>query len=128
MKIPSEVKLTYHARQRLDERKEENSYYNTRNLIKSSCKWYNRDDFIKNSNLYLHSLYVCRKSHQIGYITDGRIEVVYNKNSKIAITILKLDEKFLPITKFIKPEILEKVKIKKEQKRLKKISDLEYCS
>ncbi len=127
MKIPSEVKLTYHARQRLDERKEVNSYYNTKNLMKSSCKWYNKDDFIKNSNLYLHSLYVCRKSHQIGYITDGKIEIVYNKNSKNVITVLKLDEKFLPITKFIKPEVLEQIKIKKEEKRLKKILNLECC-
>ena len=35
-----------------------------------------KDDLIPESALYLHCLYVCRKSNQMGYITDGELEVV----------------------------------------------------
>ena len=87
-KLPKEIKLTRHAQQRLEERKNSDTNYNTKNLMRSSCKWYGKDDLIQDSALYLHCLYVCRKSNQIGYITDGRIEVVYNKNTGVAITVM----------------------------------------
>ena len=115
---PKKVKLTYHARLRLDERKKPNNYYNTKNLMKSSCKWFTKEDFIEKSALYLHSLYVCRKSRQMGYLTDGNIEVLYNKSTGIAITVLKLKEKFLPINRYIKPEIIEHIN-KRERAKMK---------
>ena len=59
-KLPAELKLTLHAKQRLEERKNHNTY-NTKNLMKSSCRWYGKDDLIPNSKLYIHCLYVCRK-------------------------------------------------------------------
>lgn len=105
MRLPKEIKLTRHAKMRLEERKNSN-IYNTRNLMKSSYKWFGIKDLIENSNLYLHSLYVCRKSSQMGYITDGNIEVIYNKGTGVAITVMEVKEKFLPITQYIKPEIL----------------------
>lgn len=127
-KLPTEIKLTQHARQRLEERKKQEDNYNTRNIMRSSCKWYGKDDIIPKSDLYLHCLYICRKSNQFGYITDGKIEVLYNKNTKVAITILEVKEKFLPITQYIKPEKLEEIKRKKEIRKLKTIQNLEYCS
>lgn len=118
-KLPREIKLTRHAQMRLEERK--NSIdYNTKNLMKSPCKWYGKDDLIRNSNLYLHCLYVCRKSNQMGYITDGNIEVVYNRNTGVAITVMEVKEKFLPITQYIKPEVLKEIEKKKEQRKMKK--------
>lgn len=118
-KLPREIKLTRHAQMRLEERK--NSIdYNTKNLMKSPCKWYGKDDLIRNSNLYLHCLYVCRKSNQMGYITDGNIEVVYNRNTGVAITVMEVKEKFLPITQYIKPEYLKQIELKKEKKKMKK--------
>lgn len=113
-KLPTEIKLTRHAKQRLEERKNPNDYYNTKNLMKSSCKWYGKDDLIQNSQLYIHCLYVCRKAkNKMSYITDGNIEVLYDKKAKVAITIMEVKEKFLPITQYIKPEILEQNKRKK---------------
>lgn len=130
--LPTEIKLTRHAKQRLEERKNPDNYYNTKNLMKSSCKWYGKDDLIQNSQLYIHCLYVCRKAkNKMGYITDGNIEVLYDKKAKVAITIMEVKEKFLPITQYIKPEILEQNKRKKEDKKNKKLNDtlnLEYCS
>ena len=123
--LPDEIRLTFHAKQRLVERNDANVIYNTKNLMRSSCRWYNRDDLIYNSALYLHSLYVCRRSkNKMRYITDGNIEVIYNKETGVAVTILEVKEKFLPITKYIKPERLEKKKIKKESENLGK---LDYC-
>ena len=119
-KLPKEIKLTRHAKLRLKERKNSNSY-NTKNLMRSSCKWYGKDDLIVNSALYLHCLYVCRKSNQMGYITDGNIEVLYNRGTGVAITIMEVKEKFLPITQYIKPEYLEQIKIKKEKKKMEKL-------
>ena len=119
-KLPSEIRLTDHAKQRLLERKAPENYYNTKNLMKSSCKWYTKDDLMPNSALYKHCCYVCRKSNQMAYLTDGNIEVIYNKETKIAITVLEVKEKFLPITQYIKPSILKKIKIKKENKKMKK--------
>lgn len=118
-KLPKEIKLTRHAQQRLEERNNTDIHYNTKNLMKSSCKWYGKDDLIKQSQLYLHCIYVCRKSKQMGYITDGNIEVVYNKNTKVAITIMEVKEKFKPITQYIKPEYLKQIKRKKEMKKMK---------
>lgn len=123
--LPDEIRLTFHAKQRLVERNDANVIYNTKNLMRSSCRWYNRDDLIYNSALYLHSLYVCRRSkNKMRYITDGNIEVIYNKETGVAVTILEVKEKFLPISKYIKPERLEKNKIKKESENLGK---LDYC-
>lgn len=108
-KLPKEIKLTRHAQQRLEERKNntDNNYYNTKNLMRSNCKWYGKGDLIPNTAFYLHCLYVCRKSNQMGYITDGNIEVVYNKNTGIAITVMEVKEKFLPVKQYIKPGSLK---------------------
>lgn len=122
-KLPKKIKLTKHAQQRLKERRN-SIIYNTKNLMKSSCKWYGKDDLIPESRLYLHCLYVCRKSNQIGYITDGNIEVIYNKGTGVAITIIEVKEKFLPITQYIKPEYLKQIEIKKEKKKMKKKTEL----
>ena len=102
--LPKEIKLTLHAQQRLEERKGSEKY-NTKNLMKSSCKWYGKDDLIPESSLYIHCMYVCRKAkNKMGYLTDGNIEVLYDKNAKVAITILEVKDKFKPITQYIKPE------------------------
>ena len=119
-KLPKEIKLTRHAQQRLAERNTMENRYNTKNLMRSSCKWYGKDDLIPESALYLHCLYVCRKSKQMGYITDGNIEVVYNKGTGVAITIMEVKEKFLPITQYIKPEYLKQIELKKEKKKMRK--------
>ena len=103
MSLPKKLKMTYHSQQRLAERKDANIKYNTKNLMKSSVKWYNKDDLIYNCALYKHSCYTTRKSNQIGYMTDGDIEVIYNKNTKTVITVLEVKEKFKPITQYIKP-------------------------
>ena len=116
-KLPYEMKLTPHALQRLTERKGENKQYNTKNLMKSSVKWFGKDDFIHNSALYRHCCYTTRKSNQMAYMTDGEIEVVYNKKTKTAITVMEVKDKFVPITQFIKPEILEQIQLKKERKQ-----------
>lgn len=108
MKLPKELKLTRHAKQRLSERNNDHKHsynYNMDDLMKTVCKWYTTDDLIKNSNLYAHSLYVCRKAKdKFGYITDGNIEVLYDKNANVALTILSIKEKFLPIDRYIKNE------------------------
>lgn len=119
-KLPKDIKLTRHAQQRLTERNTLNNIYNTKNLMRSSCKWYGKDDLIPESALYLHCLYVCRKSKQMGYITDGNIEVVYNKGTGVAITVMEVKEKFLPITQYIKPEYLKQIELKKEKKKMRK--------
>ena len=120
--LPKEIKLTNHAKMRLEERNKIHNYYNTKNLMKSSVKWYTKEDLIDDCALYRHCCYTTRKSNQMGYITDGNIEVIYNKGTKTAITVLEVKEKFLPITQYIKPSILERIKIKKEnKKKMKKI-------
>ena len=43
-KLPKEIKLTRHAQQRLEERNTLKSMYNIKNLMRSSCKWYGKDD------------------------------------------------------------------------------------
>lgn len=119
-KLPTELKLTLHAQQRLEERNN-SKIYNTKNLMKSSCKWYGKDDLIPNSKLYIHCLYVCRKArNKMRYMTDGNIEVLYDKNAGVAITVMAVKEKFLPITQFIKPEVLKKIENKKENSKMRK--------
>ena len=122
--LPKEIKLTLHAQQRLEERKGSEKY-NTKNLMKSSCKWYGKDDLIKESSLYIHCMYVCRKAkNKMGYLTDGNIEVLYDKNAKVAITILEVKDKFKPITQYIKPEYLKEIELKKEKKKMRKKIEL----
>lgn len=117
--LPKEIKLTLHAQQRLAERKGSEKY-NTKNLMKSSCRWYGKDDLIPESSLYIHCMYVCRKAKdKMGYLTDGNIEVLYDKNAKVAITILEVKDKFKPITQYIKPEYLKQIELKKEKKKMK---------
>lgn len=125
--LPKIIKLSTHAKQRLEERKDSNDIYNTKNLMHSSFRWYGIDDLIPKSDLYLHCLYVCRKSKQMGYITDGKVEVIYNKNTKVAITVMEIKEKFLPFTQHIKPEVLKQIEIKKKNKKINNTLNLEYC-
>lgn len=120
--IPKELKLSPHAKERLEERKDINTKYNIQNIMRSSVKWYNKDDLIHDCALYRHCCYTTRKSNQIAYITDGDIEVIYNKNTHVVITVLEVKEKFKPITQFIKPELLIKNEIKKENKKMKRKS------
>lgn len=109
--LPKEIKLTRHAQHRLEERKNSDIYYNTKNLMRSSCRWYGKDDLIPDSALYKHCLYVCRKSKgKMRYLTDGKIEVLYDKNAKVAITVMEVKEKFLPVTQYIKPDRLKPTK------------------
>lgn len=122
-KLPKDIKLTKHALQRLRERKNSN-IYNIKNLMRSSCKWYGKDDLIPESALYLHCLYVCRKSNQMGYITDGNIEVIYNRSTGVAITVMEVKEKFLPITQYIRPKYLKQIEIKKEKKKMRTKTEL----
>lgn len=119
-KLPSEMRLTDHAKMRLLERKVNESIYNTKNLMRSSVKWYGKDDLIKDDALYRHCCYTTRKSNQMGYITDGNIEVIYNKETKTAITVLAVKDKFKPITQYIKPEVLKQIEIKKENRKMRK--------
>lgn len=124
-KLPKELKLTVHAKERLMERKGDINLYNTKNLMKSSVKWYGKDDLIKESALYVHCLYVCRKSKsKFGYMTDGNIEVLYDKNAGDVVTILEVKDKFKPITQYIKPEYLKEIELKKERKRMKKLTTI----
>jgi len=114
--LPSELKLTLHAQERLKERKN-NINYDIRNLMNGSHKWYGMDDLIPNSKLYIHAMYVCKRDrNKLGYLTDGNIEVLYDKNVNIVITIMEVKEKFLPITQFLKHEILKEKEIKKMRK------------
>ena len=105
-RLPSEIKLSDHAKQRLKERNISNTIYNVRNIMKSSIKWYGKDDFIKDSALYKHCCYTTRKSKQVAYVTDGNIEVVYVKHTKRAVTVLEVKDKFKPITQYIKSEVI----------------------
>lgn len=113
--LPKNIKMTWHAQQRLKERQPEGVFYNTRNLMRSSCRWYGKDDLKQDSSLNLHAMYVCRKSNQMGYLTDGNVEIVYNKGTGVAITVLEFKEKFKPLSQYIKPSVLNKLN-KKEGK------------
>ena len=117
--LPDTISLTYHAQQRLEERKQFVDY-NTEDLMKSSREWYTKDDFNTNSNFYLHILYVCRKSPSLDYITDGIIEVIYNRDTNVAITVLEVKDKFLPVTQYLKPAVLsQKIEEKKENQKMR---------
>lgn len=121
-KLPKDIKLTLHARERLEERNRIHNYYNTKNLMRSSVKWYGKDDLIPQSALYIHCCYVCRKAkNKMGYITDGNIEVLYDKGAGVAITVMEVKDKFLPITQYIKPEVIKEKERKKERKKMKKV-------
>ena len=99
--------LTRHAKQRLEERKEQGLYYDTKNLMKSPRKWYGIDDLISESKLYVHGLYVCRKAKdKMNYMTDVKDEVLFDRNAQVAITVMEVKEKFLPITQYLKPEAI----------------------
>lgn len=117
-KIPTEIKLSPHARQRLYERKDAGIKYNMANIMRSSVKWWGKDHLIHDCALYRHCCYTTRKSNQIGYITDGDIEIIYNKNTHIAITVLEVKDKFKPIIQYIKPEIIKQLEVKKERKKM----------
>jgi ribosomal protein L37AE/L43A len=121
-KLPSEIKLTFHAIDRLKERNIADNYYNTKNLMKSSCKWYTKEDLIPQSALYLHALYVCRKDkNKMRYITDGNIEVLYDKGAGVAITVMEVKDKFKPITQYIKPEVLKQIEDRKVVRKMRKL-------
>ena len=120
-KLPSEIKMTWHAQQRLEERNNTYNYYDTKNLMKSSRRWYGKDDLIHDCALYRHCCYTCRKSNQMGYITDGNIEVIYNKNTKTAITVLEVKDKFKPVEQYIKPEDLKQFEDRKVVRKMKKL-------
>lgn len=114
-KLPNEIKMTSHAKMRLLERKSNNTY-NMKNLMLSSVKWYGKDDLIEDEALYRHCCYTTRKSNQLGYLTDGDIEVIYNMTTNVAITILEVKDKFKPITQYIKPEILKQTEKENNRK------------
>lgn len=104
--LPKEIKLSRHAKQRLNERQSKNIIYNEENIMLTKCNWYSKADLIENSGLYQHSLYICRKNKdQLDYVTNGEIEVLYNKGTGVALTIMEIKEKFLPVTQYIKPDI-----------------------
>lgn len=127
MKLPKDIKLSPHARIRLEERKDIDMKYNNQNIVRSSIKWYGKDDLIHDCALYRHCCYTTRKSNQIGYMTDGDIEIIYNKNTHVAITVLEVKEKFKPITQFIKPEILKQAEAKKERNKKMKTENQIIC-
>lgn len=116
-RLPVDIKLTLHAQQRLLERKGIEKY-NIENLMQSPVKWYGKDDLIPQSNLYIHCLYVCRKSNQMGYITDGNIEVIYNRSTGVAITILEVKDKFKPISQFLKDDKRENKEVNNEDNEI----------
>lgn len=127
-KLPKDMKLSPHARQRLLERKDVDMKYNSYNIMRSSVKWYGKDDLIHDCALYRHCCYTTRKSNQIGYITDGDIEVIYNKGTHVAITVLEVKDKFKPITQFIKPELLKQRELKKERRKMETESKPIVCT
>jgi ribosomal protein L37AE/L43A len=113
--------MTWHAQQRLEERNKTYNYYDTKNLMKSSRRWYGKDDLIHDCALYRHCCYTCRKSNQLGYITDGTIEVIYNKNTHVAVTVLEVKDKFKPVEQYIKPEVLEYFEDRKVVRKMRKL-------
>lgn len=122
-KLPVDIKLTLHAKQRLLERKGIEKY-NTENLMQSPVKWYGKDDLIPESSLYVHCLYICRKAKdKMDYITDGNIEVLYNKDSGVAITILEVKDKFKPINQFLKDDKIENKEVNNEDNEIINIGE-----
>lgn len=102
--LPTKLTLSPHAEERLKERrKDKNDHYNIQNLMKSGCKWYTENDLINTSPLYIHAKYVCRKAkNKMRYITDGKLEILYDENTNVAITIMQVKDKFLPVTQYVK--------------------------
>lgn len=121
-KLPSELKLTWHAQRRLEERNNTDNYYDIKNIMRSPCKWYGKDDLIYDCALYRRSCYTCRKSAQLGYLTDGNIEIVYNRNTKTVLTILEYKDKFKPIEDYIKPSVLKEIEDRKVVRKMKKFN------
>lgn len=109
--IPKKVKMTKHAKLRLEERKQLENLYRKRHIIDSPCIWYGIEDFIVDCAYYRHCKYICRKSKDISCMTDGRIEIIFNRNTKAVITILKVKDKFKPITKYLIEHKVEKYNI-----------------
>ena len=106
--IPKELKLTLHAQTRLKERHQDVNY-DMSNIMNGTHKWYSTEDLIPNSKLYIHAQYVCRRARQkLAYLTDGNIELLYDKGAGVVITVMEVKEKFQPVTQFIKPELLKK--------------------
>lgn len=103
IKIPETIKLSPHARQRLFERKSKDIIYDVYNIMRSNTKWYKKEDLIHDCGLYRHCCYITRKSNQIDCITNGDIEIIYNKDTYVAITVLDVKDKFKPISQYIKP-------------------------
>ena len=119
--LPKDLKLTLHAQERLEQRKDNIYIYNTKNLMRSNCKWFNLDDLIPQSKLYLHARYTCRKSkNELRYLTNGEIEIIYNKKTGIGVTVLEVKDKFKPIQQYLKPTVLEMIELRKENKMRKK--------
>ena len=79
-----------------------------------------KEDFIVDSAYYRHCCYICRKSKDLSCITDGRIEIIFNKNTKVVVTILRVKEKFLPITQFLIENKTEKYNIVQRSEPKKK--------
>lgn len=127
-RLPNEIKLSDHAKRRLEERREKGTIYNVRNIMRSPVKWYSKEDLIYDCPLYRHSCYTTRQSKDLMYITDGSIEVIYDKNTKVGVTVLPVKDTFKPITQYIKPELLNKIQEKKEnKKRMKKLGNCPDC-
>ena len=118
--IPKKLKLSLHAGSRLEERKEFNNLYLKKHISDSHCTWYNKNEFIRDSAYYRHCCYICRKSKDFSCMTDGRIEVIYNKNTNVVITILKVKEKFLPVTQYLIDYKVEKYNIVRRNELPKK--------
>lgn len=99
--IPKKIKLSKHAKIRLDERKEYINLYFRGHLMDSPCIWYEKEEFIIDSDYYRHCEYICRKSSELSCMTDGRIEIIYNKKTNVVITVLKMKKKFLPFQQYL---------------------------
>lgn len=95
----NKIYLSPHAKERLKERS--HIKYDMDNILNSECKWYTKDNIIQNSNYYLHSLYVTRKAKNLGFVTNGDVEVLFNTDTGVAITVFEVKDKFKPITKYI---------------------------
>lgn len=91
--------------------------------MRSSVRWYTKDDLIFDCALYRHCCYTTRQSKDVAYITDGNIEVIYDKSTKVGITVLQVKDKFKPITQYIKPEVLKQIEIKKENRKMRKANN-----
>ena len=55
------------------------------------------------------------------YITDGNIEVLYDKGAGVAITVMEVKDKFKPITQYIKPSVLKQIEDRKVVRKMRKL-------